>query len=215
MVRWLVVALLVVVLAGCGSMGGTPTGQVSAGPTAIRASAGPTSGAATSGVAASSGPSSDATDRHADPALEALLPESLGGSVLTRESQFGTQLTRESDAFDAFLADQGKTAADFSLASAYSASGNIEAQVGAWRVDGADAAGMLAGFVTAVRASSTSELTVTEPTIGGAPVTQIGAPGQLTQGPLYAFASGDTVLFVQTPVPALAEEAMAKLRRSV
>ena len=41
---------------------------------------------------------------------------------------------------------------------------------------------------------------------------QIGAPGQLTQGPLYAFARDDIVLFVQTPDPKLAEEALAAIQ---
>jgi hypothetical protein len=48
-------------------------------------------------------------------------------------------------------------------------------------------------------------------------VTQIGVSGQLTQGPLYAYVKGnpilnsDTILFVQTPDPALALEALSKM----
>ena len=59
--------------------------------------------------------------------------------------------------------------------------------------------------------SSTTPLTVAEETVGGRPVTRIGDPGQLTQGSLYVIVRGDTLLFVQTPEPALAEEAMGKL----
>jgi len=42
-------------------------------------------------------------------------------------------------------------------------------------------------------------------------VTRIGDPGQLARGPLYVIVRGDTLLFVQTTVPALAEEAFEKL----
>ncbi len=151
-----------------------------------------------------------AQGRHADPELEALLPTTLGGVALTVESQAGTDLATESPAFDAFLASLGKTRADFSLASAYS-QGGLEAEVGAWRVKDADPARLLPGFKTAVQASSTTPLTKVEETLAGRTVTRIGDPGQLTQGPLYVFVRGDTLLFVQTPVRALAEEALTKL----
>jgi hypothetical protein len=151
-----------------------------------------------------------AQGRHADPELEALLPTTLGGVTLTVESQAGTDLATESAAFDAFLASLGRTRADFSLASAYS-QGGLEAEVGAWRVKGADPARLLPGFKTAVQASSTTPLTKVEETLAGRTVTRIGDPGQLTQGPLYVFVRGDTLMFVETPERALAEEAMAKL----
>ncbi len=148
--------------------------------------------------------------RHADPELEALLPTAVGGVALIIESQAGTDLATESAAFDAFLTSLGKTRADFSLASAYS-QGGLEAEVGAWRVQGADPALLLPGFKTAVQASSTTPLTQVEETLAGRAVTRIGDPGQLTRGPLYVFVRGATLLFVQTPDRALAEEAIAKL----
>jgi len=151
-----------------------------------------------------------AQGRHADPALEALLPASLGGAVLTIESQAGTELATQSAPFDAFLKSLGKTRADFSLASAYS-SGGLKAEIGAWRVKGADPALLIPGFETAVQASSTTPLTKTEDMLGGRSVTRIGDPGQLTQGPLYVVLHGGTLLFVQTPDHALAQEAMEKL----
>jgi len=148
--------------------------------------------------------------RHADPELEALLPTSLGGVVLTVESQAGTDLATKSGAFDAFLSSLGKTRADFSVASAY-ATGGLRAEVGAWRVKGADPALMLQGFKDALQASSTTPLTQVEENLDGRTVTRIGDPGQLTHGPLYVVARGDTLLFVQTPEPALAAEAMGKV----
>jgi len=151
-----------------------------------------------------------AAGRHADPDLEALLPETLGGVALTRESQAGTELATQSAAFDAFLASLGKSRADFSLASAYS-QGGLEAEVGAWRVRGADANRLLPGFEAAMQASSTTPLTIAGETLAGRRVARIGDPGQLTRGPLYVVVRGDALLFVQTPERALAAEAIAKL----
>ena len=105
--------------------------------------------------------------RHADPALEALLPDTLGGVNLIVESQAGTDLSTNSAPFDAFLAGLGKTRADFTLASAYAQGGGLKAEVGAWRVIGADPALLLSGFRQVVQASSTTPLTIAEETIGG------------------------------------------------
>ena len=151
-----------------------------------------------------------AGSRHADPGLEALLPTSLGGVALTIESQAGADLSTTSGPFDAFLESLGKTRDDFTIASAYS-EGSLRAEVGAWRVRGADPALLLPGFRRAVQASSTTPLTQVEETIAGRKVTRIGDPGQLTRGPLYVIVRGDALLFVQTPEPALAEEAVGKL----
>ena len=149
--------------------------------------------------------------RHADPELEALLPTSLGGIALTVESQAGTDLSTRSAPFDTFLEGLGKGRADFTLASAYARGGDLKAEVGAWRVDGADTAMLLPAFKAVMQASSTTPLTIVEQTIAGRDVIRIGDPGQLTRGPLYVMVRGETLLFVQTPEPSLAEEAMSKL----
>ena len=151
------------------------------------------------------------TLRHADPELEALLPTSLGGVALTIESQAGPDLATSSGPFDTFLSGLGRTRADFTLASAYAMGGGLKAEVGAWRVKGAETAALLPAFKAVMQASSTTPLTFAEETIAGRPVTRIGDPGQLTRGPLYVIVRGDMLLFVQTPDPALAEEALAKL----
>jgi hypothetical protein len=153
----------------------------------------------------------EAAARHADPALEALLPTTLGGIGLVTESQHGTELSSQSDALDAMLTDLGKTLEDFTLASAYSNSGDVEAQVGVWRLAGTTPDTLLPAFVAVVRASSATKLTVAELTLGGHDVTQVGAPGELAQGPLYAYAKDDMVLFVQTPEPELATEALGEM----
>jgi hypothetical protein len=148
--------------------------------------------------------------RHADPELESLLPTTLAGRALTVESQSGRELATRSAAFDAFLTGLGRTRADFTLASAYSP-GELRAEVGGWRVKGADPAQLLPAFRTAVQASSTTPLTQADEVLAGRTVTRIGDPGQLARGPLYVLVRGDALLFVQTPDRALAEEAVAKL----
>jgi hypothetical protein len=185
--------LLAVVAAGCGGQSPNP-------------SSGPTPATPPPSTAAS------AASRHADPELEALLPETLGAVALTRESQRGVDLAQHSPALETFLDSLDKTLDDFTLASAYASAGDLEAQVGAWQIRGADTALLMPGFIQAIQASSTTPLTVTEVLEAGQAVTKIGEPGQLTQGPLYAFARGDTVLFVQTTDPALASEALSDLR---
>jgi hypothetical protein len=151
-----------------------------------------------------------AQGRHADPEMEALLPTTLGGIALTIESQAGPDLATKSAALDKFLAGLGKTAEDFTLASAYSRAA-LRAEVGAWRVKGADTKLLLPGFKTAVQASSTTPLAQADEVLAGHTVLRIGDPGQLTRGSIYVIVRGDTLLFVQTPDRALAEEAMEKL----
>jgi len=197
-------ALMVVALA-CAACGNTTSPAPSSSPAPS-----PAATAAPATPALSAAPSAPAA-RHADPALEALLPETLGGVSLVTESQKGTEITRQSDALDAMLKGLGKTLADFTIASAYSPAGDVEAQVGVWRVAGTTSETLLPAFVAVVQGSSATKLTVSELTLGGHDVTQVGAPGQLAQGPLYAYPKDDMVLFVQTPDPKLAEEALAKM----
>lgn len=154
--------------------------------------------------------SAEADGRHADPQLEAQLPASLGGVMLAVESQSGSDLMSNSAAFDAFLASLGKARSDFVVASAYS-TGDLKAAVSSWRVKGAASDRLMPGFRAAVQASSAKPLGGGEELIAGKSVARIGDPGQLAQGPIYAYVRGDTVFFVQTPDHALAEEAIAKL----
>ena len=90
--------------------------------------------------------------------------------------------------------------------------GGSRPQVGAWRVKGADPAAAAAGLQD--RCAGVEHDAAhhgRRDIVAGREVTRIGDPGQLTHGPLYVVVRGDTLLFVQTPEPALAEEAMQKL----
>ena len=150
--------------------------------------------------------------RHADPALEALLPQTLGGVALTVESQAGPDLSTRSAAFDAFLTGLGKTREDFVVASAYPL-GGLPAAVSAWRVRGAPTDRLLPAFRATLQASSATPLGGGQEDIGGRSVMRIGDPGQLAQGPIYVIARDDTLFFAQTKTPALAAEAVSKLPR--
>ena len=151
-----------------------------------------------------------AAGRHADPALEATLPQTLGGVALSIESQRGTDLNSNSAAFDAFLMELGKSREDFIVASAY-ASGSLKGAVSSWRVKGAASLSLLPAFKMAIQASSRTKLTIAEEVLSGRTVTRIGEPGQLAQGPIYVFVKNDILYFVQTSEPSLAEEAIGKL----
>jgi hypothetical protein len=157
-------------------------------------------------------PAQTRSNRHADPALEALLPRTLGGTTLTVESQAGADLSTDSAAFDAFLKSQGKTRRDFTVASAYP-QGGLPAAVGAWRIAGAKGEALLPAFQAAIQASSATRLDIGPDELAGRRVTRIGGEGQLTQGPIYVVARDDTLLFVQASRRELAEEAMSKLPR--
>ena len=151
-----------------------------------------------------------AQSRHADPALEALLPEVLGGIALIRESQSGIELKRQSEAFDAFLKSLGKGRDAFVVASAYAPSG-LRAEVGAWRVTGASGADILPAFRAALQGSSDVRLDEAEEMLAGRRVLRFGSQGQLSRGPLYAMVGKKALFFVQTSEKALATEAIGKL----
>jgi hypothetical protein len=107
------------------------------------------------------------------------------------------------------LGNLGRTLSDFSVASAYAR--ELKAEVGIWRITGANDGDLVAEFIKAVQGSSTTPLVVGEAKVAGRTVTRIGDPGQLTKGPIYVYAKNGLLVFVETPEPELAEEALSKL----
>ena len=146
--------------------------------------------------------------RHADPDLAALLPEVLSGVSLVRESQRVTVLVRPSDALDAMLGDLGKTPRRLHSC------GRLLARRPRWAL----------GPLPIRHRQAAARVRRDRPGLehdhadhgdehrGPHRDPRSAAPGQLTQGPLYAFARDDIVLFVQTPDPKLAEEALAAIQ---
>jgi len=151
----------------------------------------------------------DDVSYHSAPDLEKLLPTSLGGYALERASQLGTDLLDPGRAFTDMLANLGRSLSDFALASA-SARG-LKAEIGIWRIAGANDKDLVSEFIKAIQGSSNTPLVVGEMTVGGHPVTRIGEAGQLTKGPIYVYLKDGLLIFVETTDPALAEEALSKL----
>jgi hypothetical protein len=202
-------ALLAVVLVGACSNAVTPV-PASGLPSATLPSSAPATAPAPGTAGATAAPTA-ATLSHADPSLESLLPTTLQGVSLVRASQRGADLSQTSNALNDMLAHLGKTIDDFTIASAYSERGEVKGQIGIWRIKGAATARLIPEFAIAVQASSTTKLDITEITLGGKKVTQVGGAGQLTQGPLYAYTKDDMILFVESPDQVIAEEALTKM----
>ena len=170
----------------------------------------PTPAATTAPATATATPNTpDDVSYHSAPDLEKLLPDSLGGFRLEKGSQVGSDLRDPGRPFTDMLANLGRTLADFSVASAYAR--DLKAEVGMWRINGANEKDLVPEFIKAVQGSSTTPLVVGEMTVGGRPVTRIGEAGQLTKGPIYAYVKDGLLIFVETPEPTLAEEALSKL----
>lgn len=116
---------------------------------------------------------------HGDPALEALLPDSVDGVALTKQSQTGEQMGMS--ASDPILAAFGKEPADLSRASAIPSHPPL-LLVGVQRLRGIPADELLAAVLDAM-----SGATVTETTLGGHRVTYVEAGAW----PVWYYASGE------------------------
>ena len=114
---------------------------------------GPEPPASTSGDAGApppvSPPDSGITDRHADTALEALLPTVVSGIPLTTYSVTSEAFVggQNADQFAAFLERVGATPPDVTLAVAGDPNGTLTAQVSALRVTGAESSDLLAAVL--------------------------------------------------------------------
>jgi len=189
------ILLVAVVLAACSST--SPTTAPSPAATAAPA------------TAATTPNTPDNVSYHSAPDLEKLLPDSLGGFRLEKGSQVGSDLTDPGRPFTDMLANLGRALSDFRVASAYAR--DLKAEVGMWQINGANQKDLVPEFIKAVQGSSTTPLVVGEMTVGGRSVTRIGEAGQLTKGPIYVYVKDGLLIFVETPEPTLAEEALSKL----
>ena len=195
------ILFVAVVAAACSSSSPTaaPSPTIAPSPTTTTAPA----------TAATTPNTPDDVSYHSAPELEALLPDSLGGFRLEKGSQVGSDLRDPGRPFTDMLANLGRTLSDFRVASAYAR--DLKAEVGMWRIDGANEKDLVPEFIKAVQASSTTPLVVGEMTVGGRQVTRIGEAGQLTKGPIYVYLKDGLLIFVETTEPTLAEEALGKL----
>lgn len=190
----------------------------SAGSTAARPSptvrvptAGPSGSTDVPSVEPSTEPS--ATPAHAALELEAMLPKSVAGVTLSRQSTLGTTgLTGtdpSSQSLVASLDKLGKTPADMQIAEALDDSTSTDLQIFAFRVTGIKGTTLAQAVIDSYVASGSSGITTARKTISGKAVTHViySAGGQDD----YVFVRGDIVFDVATSDPALAIQALAAL----
>jgi len=135
---------------------------------------------------------------HSDPALEALLPESVSGTALHRYSLTFTELLGTSGdraEIDAFLQTLNKTEADGSFAAAFDPNNMVGGGINAFRLAGADAAALLAG-ITAVEVSDLgTDATSEQATVGNKNVT-VASVGDGVNDTEWIYGYGDVVFVV-------------------
>jgi hypothetical protein len=144
-------------------------------------------------------------DSHVSPALEALLPAAVNGTPLTSQSWPGDTLIADdtwSATITQFLTTVGKKPADIGFAQAYDVSetAGLDLTVGVFQLDGVDPAALRDAIIEAWKGDF-AELTVTQMTLGGLPVTkgdfgagQINSYWYLRDGLVFDIGSADEAL---------------------
>jgi hypothetical protein len=193
-----------------------------AGSTAVRPSPtvrvpppSPSGGIASPSAEVSETPSEEpsATPAHVFPALEALLPKTVGGVTLSRQSTLGTTSLSGGDpssqALIASLTTLGKTPADMQIAAAYDDTSATDLQLFAFKVTGVKGSTLGQAIVDSYLAAGASGMTTAKVTISGKAVTHVmyGDGGADD----YVYVHGDVVFDVATGDPASAIQAFAAL----
>lgn len=199
--------VVMLVAVGCGGSAATP-GSSNPAQTAAAASAGSSSAAAQSpggGLAtpAASLPSNlpPIFSSHADPALESQLPSEVSGTAMAHYSiSFAELLADSTDraSIDAFLQTMGKTEADGSFAAALDPTNALGGGIFAFKVNGADAATLLAGIVAVERSDMGGDVTSQQATVGGKNVTVLSVGGGVNDTE-WIYGRGDIVFVVHAP----------------
>ena len=179
--RTLGVAALAVLLVGCGMTGGT--------------AAVPSPSPASSGL-----PSED-------PALEALLPDEVGGEATEKLSLRGPELVGAGSSDPTFADFVERLGADpDGLAVAYAYTLESEVQVFAYRVNDTDPERLLDALQTAIGAQeATAGVTWTQSTLAGRRV-RLGTPADPANALIYLQGVQDIGFIIVTDDPALAGE---------
>ena len=203
-------AVLVAVLAGCGSTAAPSPSAAADLPGGATASASP------SAASAASPTPEPSVDRHGAADLEARLPDEIAGVALARVSLTGTDFMSLGDEagqsqMGSFLAGLGKTAADLAVAEAYDPAGILVFKEGLFRVAGADPVQLLDLWVASQQAATSNRLQVSNTTVAGRSVTRLTDPSREVGGTTYAIADGDTLWLIAADDAALLEEALGKI----
>jgi hypothetical protein len=148
---------------------------------------------------------------HEAPELEALLPTEWSGTALTTQSWTGGSVLADDDwslALNDFLEENGKTVADLSVAQTLDEVGDLDLVVGAFQVDGIDAAALETAMIEAWTATD-STFSTSQLELGGQTVTK----GTYEDDELASyFIQGDGVVFdIETADENLAAAVIATL----
>lgn len=189
--RAVVAALLILLLAACGSSSPSPT------PSASLPGESPGSSAPSDGAGESAGPSlpSGAAE------LEALIPDEVGGVTLQKLSMRGTEFANSGSATEEaqdFLRRLGVDTEDVSVAVGFGASPDGAATVAVFifKAEGADSGRLLETFKAAMDAEQQQPLEWESVTVGGKQVERAIAPSN--NGQVNIYVAGDTLYFVAT-----------------
>ena len=107
-----------------------------------------------------------------------------------------------------FLAGVGRTPADLRFAQAFDPADNLDLELGAFQVDGVDAASLRTAIVDSSRAGSPG-LSTGATVLSGKPLTTVLYPASTAT--LYLYEHDGVVFYAGTSDPALAAEALAAL----
>jgi len=161
-------------------------------------------------------PSDDASleppiESHEVDELEALLPATLNGTSLTRESWTGETILGDdnwSTSLTSFLTKAGKAPTDLQASQAYDPAGSLDLSAGAFRVAGVKATDLRDAMIGAWKGDY-PDLKVSSTTIGGLQVTT----GDFGDGSVntYWYVRDDVVFDIETGDAAIAKAALAAL----
>lgn len=158
-----------------------------------------------SAAAGSSAPSPSSTPSHVVPALEAVLPHSIGGTPFTTQSLSGSDAVGSDvagTAMTASIQSFGKTPADFQVAWSYDDTGTKAVTVLAFRLTGVDATKLRGAIIASWLSAAASGVTTKPTTVGGKSVIKIDyADGGAFD---FVYVNGVTVFDVSTADSSLA-----------
>lgn len=152
-----------------------------------------------------------AVESHAVAELEALLPASVNGTSLTRESWTGDTILGDdswSKSITTFLTGAGKAPSDLQASQSYDSTGTLDLSAGAFRAAGITGP-VLRDAIIAAYKGDYPDLKVTTTTIGGLDVTS----GDFGDGSVnsYWYVRGNVVFDIETSDPSIAKAALVAL----